>query len=53
MEVENEHLKFMKSVQQFDADKTEENQKNPESQANTPLDLGFPEEDDQNADGIL
>lgn len=50
LEVEAEQLKFMKSMQQYDADKTDDNQKMTESQASTPLDLGFPDDDDQSND---
>lgn len=53
IEVENEQLQFMKSIQQYDADKTPENPKSTaESQPETPLDLGFPDEEDPNNDGI-
>ena len=51
MEVENEQLAFMKTMKQYDADKPEEEQTNGEGpQTNTPLDLGFPEEDANNQD---
>jgi len=46
LEVENEQLQFMKSIRHFDADKPEDEQRAAETSANTPLDLGFPEEED-------
>ncbi|XP_067939090.1 kinesin light chain-like [Watersipora subatra] len=53
MEVENEQLAFMKTMRQYDADRPDEDQPTAEgTQANAPLDLGFPDEDPNNTDSI-